>query len=259
MRRSESEPFELFDVQVLELSEGQRLTLSVVAVDTNENPGPGTTRGQPMQFRIVSIEELLSLLYTREIALRGRFEEVIKQLEEVQNDLTFHQDVAKRLDAAAANGSTEDRASLSTCASRSGNNLRRQANEMNAIVEGFEEIVRQLINNAVPPAQLAENMTQSIVEPLRRVADEQMIKADRAVSLFRVAVQEGQSSAALVTASRDEVTEAIQQLREILENVRDMAEFHEALRDLKAILDEQQETLDATKKLQKSQLIDKLN
>ncbi len=80
LRRSESEPFELFDVQVLELSEGQRLTLSVVAVDTNENPGPGTTRGQPMQFRIVSIEELLSLLYTREIALRGRFEEVIKQL-----------------------------------------------------------------------------------------------------------------------------------------------------------------------------------
>jgi hypothetical protein len=38
-----------------------------------------------------------------------------------------------------------------------------------------------------------------------------------------------------------------------------MAEFHEALRDLKAILDEQQKTLDETKRLQKSQLIDLLN
>ncbi|MFN9721154.1 MAG: hypothetical protein ACK58L_20850 [Planctomycetota bacterium] len=256
--RSDTEAFELFDVQVLELSEGQRLSLSVVATDANENPGPGITRGQPMQFRIVSIEELLSLLYTREIALRGRFEEVIKQLEEVQNDLVFHQDVAKRLDAAGVNGSSEDRVSLNTCASRSGNNLRRQANEMSAVVVGFEEIVRQLINNSVPPAQLAENMTQSIVEPLRQVAGEQMVEADRAVSLFRVAVQEGQSSVTLVTASREEVSETIQQLREILENVRDMAEFHEALRDLKAILDEQQKTLDETKKLQKSQLIDVL-
>jgi hypothetical protein len=259
LRRSETEPFEIFDVQLLELSEGQRVTLSVVASDTNVMPGPGVTRGQPMLFRIVSIEELLSLLYTREIALRGRFEEVIKQLEEVQNDLVFHQDVAARLDSAGAGGSSEDRASLNTCATRSGNNLRRQTNEMNAIVEGFEEIVRQLLNNAVPPAQLAENMKLTIVQPLKDVAGERMTQTDRAVSLFRVAAQEGQPSAELVVAARNEVTETLQQLRQILENVRDMAEFHEALRDLKAILDEQQKTLDETKRLQKSQLIDLLN
>jgi len=42
----------------------------------------------------------------------------------------------------------------------------------------------------------------------------------------------------------------------VLENVRDMAEFHEALRDLKAILDELQKNREETKKLQKNQLID---
>jgi hypothetical protein len=35
-----------------------------------------------------------------------------------------------------------------------------------------------------------------------------------------------------------------------------MAEFHEALRDLKAIFDEQQQNLERTRKLQKNELFD---
>jgi len=256
LRRSETEPFETFDVQVLELSEGQTLTLSVVASDANVFPSPGVTRSQPLLFRIVSIEELLSLLYTREIALRGRFEEVIAQLEELNGDLQFHQEVAKRVDAAGAAAAPEDRASLNTCATRSGNNLRRQTNELNAIVEGFEEVVRQLINNAVPPQQLAENMRSTIVDPLRAVSGEMMTSADRTVSAFRVAAQERQRTETLVSQSSAEITQVISALKVILENVRDMAEFHEALRDLKAILDEQRKNLEQTKKLQKNQLID---
>ena len=256
IRRSESESFETFDVQVLDLSEGQTLTLSIHATDANIFPGPGVTRSEPMVFRVVSIEELLSLLYTREIALRGRFEEVIKQLEELNSDLQFHQDVAKRVDAAGAGAAQEDRVSLSTSATRSGNNLRRQTNELNAIVEGFEEVVRQLINNAVPPQQLAENMRSSIVDPLKAVSNDMMPSADHAVGALRVAAQENLPVEALVNQSRTEVTQVISSLKQILENVRDMAEFHEALRDLKAILDEQQKNLEQTKRLQKNQLID---
>ncbi len=256
IQRSETEPFEIFDVQVLELSEGQRVTLSVVAADSNVLPGPGMTRSEPMLFRIVSIEELLSLLYTREIALRGRFEEVIKQLEEMNSDLEFHLEVGQRVDSAGAGAAQEDRVSLSTCATRSGNNLRRQTNELNAIVEGFEEVVRQLVNNAVPPQQLAENMRSTIVNPLKAVTSEMMPIADNAVSEFRVAAQDGRQIGSLVAESRVEVGRVIASLKVILENVRDMAEFHEALRDLKAILDEQQKNLEQTKKLQRNQLID---
>ena len=38
----------------------------------------------------VSDEELLSLLYGREINLRKRFEEAIRQIEEVRDDLSIH-------------------------------------------------------------------------------------------------------------------------------------------------------------------------
>ena len=256
LQRSESEPYEVFDVQILELSEGQTLTLSVVAADSNVFPGPSFTRSDPLLFRVVSIEELLSLLYTREISLRGRFEEIIRQLEEVETDLQFHQDVAKRVDQQGTESTPEDRASLNTCASRSGNSLRRQTNELNAVIEGFEEVVRQLINNAIPPQQLAENMRSTIVGPLKVASGEMMPSADRTVGAFRVAAQDGQKLEELVRLSRTEVSNVVASLKLILENVRDMAEFHEALRDLKAILDEQQKNLEQTRKLQKNQLID---
>ncbi|MFM7834240.1 MAG: hypothetical protein ACKPJD_20775, partial [Planctomycetaceae bacterium] len=62
LSRGVDEAFEYFEVQPLELSEGQSLTLSVVAADGNPSPGPGQTRSAPLAFQIVSDDELLSIL-----------------------------------------------------------------------------------------------------------------------------------------------------------------------------------------------------
>ena len=50
----------------------------------------------------------------------------------------------------------------------------------------------------------------------------------------------------------------IASLNQILDSVRDMAEFHEALRDLKAIYDNQIQIQEGTKQLQKRDVLDKL-
>lgn len=257
LARSADEPFEYFELQPLELSEGQSLTLSVVAADGNPSPGPGLTRSTPFPFQIVSDEELLSVLYTREIGLRTRFEEVIAQLEEIHKDLQFHQTVATRVDGAGTAAKEEDRISLSTCATRSGNNLRRQTNELTSIVEGFEEIRRQLVNNAIP-LHNAETMQTGIIDPLKQVSGEMMGQADRAIGAFRVAALEKQATESLVNQSASQVSDVIVALKAILESVRDMAEFHEALRDLKQLSDEQRKIFEETKKLQKNQLFQDL-
>ncbi len=258
LQRSDDEPFEIFDLQPLELSDGQTLTLSVIAADDNRMPTSALSRSEPLLFRIVSNEELLSLLYTREISLRNRFEEVIAQLEEVRDDLQFHSDVARRVDAAGKSASLEDRTSLGTSATRSGNNLRRQTNELNSIVEGFDEIVQQLENNAIPPQQQAEDMRAMIVRPLQNVAGEMMATADRAVSAFRVAAMDSQPSEKLVNGSSEKVSDVIASLKLILENVRDMAEFHELLKEGKAIEDKLEELMQNMKDLQKRELLEKL-
>ncbi|MCP4858710.1 MAG: hypothetical protein GY903_29895 [Fuerstiella sp.] len=241
---------EQFSVQPLDLTEGQTLAVAVVAADGCTIPKPNTTRAEPIVFRIVSNEELLALLYSREINLRRRFEEVVQELQRVKDDLQFHEDVARRVEGDGANSESEDRIGLTTCATRCGNSLRRQSNELTAVAESFEEIVAQLINNAIPPQQLAEAMRTSIVQPLLAVTGEPMDTADRAVSEFRVAATSGKAASELVAVSIREVSFVIAELRGILENVRDMAEFHEALRDLKDILEEQQRILNETKREQ---------
>lgn len=243
---------ERFDVQSLELTDGQTLALTVVASDGCTVPSPNQAKAEPIVFRIVSNEELLSLLYTRELTLRRRFEEVIANLETVRNDLTFHQEVAERIEAAATaqDIQPEDRAGLSNCASHSGDVLRRQNNELQAIIKSFDEIVQELINNAIPPQQLAETMRSTIVVPMQKVTTDAMVIADRSVSRFRVAATSGQPASQLIKTAGADVTQVINELRVILESVRDMAEFHEALSDLKSILEEQQRILDETKREQ---------
>jgi len=257
MQREEAELFEYFELQPLDLSEGQSLTLSVLAADGKPLPGPGVTRSAPLPFRIVSDDELLSLLYTREIALRTRFEEIIAQLEEVRKDLSFHVDVASRTDTAGSNAAQEDTVSLATCGTRSSNSLRRQDNELNALIEAFEEIMRQLVNNAIP-LHNAETMQVGILEPLKLISAEEMPRADRATGAFRAAAAEKLPVATLTQQAQTEVAAVISSLRTILENVRDLAEFHEALRDLKQLSDEQKKILEETKKLQKNQLFEDL-
>ena len=243
---------EYFSVQRGDLTEGQTLAVSVVAIDNCDIPEAGRTRSEPVVFRVVSNEELLSLLYTREMSLRRRFEDVVRLLEDVRTDLDFHRDVAQRIAAATgdADSDAEDRIAVTTCATRSGNQLRRQNNELESIVEGFDEIIQELINNAIPPKQLAENMRRDIVAPLQNVTDGLMVEADRSVSRFRVAAISGENTAQLVERAADDVAAVISELRVILESVRDMAELHEVLSDLKNILEEQQRVNEETKREQ---------
>jgi hypothetical protein len=129
---------------------------------------------------------------------------------------------------------------------------------LKSILVGFDGIIQQLINNAVPPAQLSESMRQKIVVPLQQVVETDLPRADRSVSRFRVAALSQQPCEALVTESDEEVSRAIVRLKQILEDVRDMAEFHEVLSDLRALSEVQKQIHQDTKRLKRQRLIDDL-
>lgn len=255
---------EYFAVQPLDLTEGQTLAITILATDECDYPEANESQAEPIVFRIVSNEELLSLMYSQELALRRRFEEVISKLEQIESDLIFHQDIAKRLDEKSEtdeeSGTTAQRtadvASLNRCAESAGNTLRRQKNELDAINEAFREIAQQLINNAIPPKQLADNMQSQIIQPLQKISNNAIDEADRSVSRFRVAAVKGLSTQDLIPAAQQDVRNIIDRLKTILDEVRDMAEFHEALSDLKDILEEQKRLMDETNRLQQKDLFE---
>ena len=251
--------FEVFRVQPLDLTEGQTLSLAVTATDGCTIGGANIARGNPLLFRIVSNEELLSLLYTREISLRRRFEEVVHELQQARDDLAFHEQVARRLENPADEDiRSEDHIGLATCATRGGNVLRRQMNELKSILLGFDGIIRQLINNSVPPARLSETMKESIVMPLEEIVEHDLPAADHTLSRFRVAAVSREPATLLVIESEQAVGQVIARLKLVLDDVKDMAEFHEALSDLKALLEGQKRVLEDTKQLRRRRLIDEL-
>ncbi len=257
LQRSNDEPWEIFDLEPLGLTEGQSVTLTVLASDANPTPAPGITRSSPMPFRIVSDDELLSLLYTREIALRSRFEEVIAQLGEILQDLEFQDPLAGRADMAGDAADEADIQSVTSCSSRSSNNLRRQANELNALVLAFQEIMRQLINNAIP-LHNAESMQAGIIDPLQNAIARELPAADLALAALLVAAETREPLTEPLQNSQRQLRSLIGALSSILENVRDLAEFHEALRDLRQLSEDQRKILEQTRQLQKKQLFDDL-
>lgn len=250
---------EYFRVEELELTEGQTLALTIVATDGCTIPEPNTSQSEPAVFRIVSAQDLLAALYARELNERGKFEAVIVELTRIEEDLAFHLDVAKRVDGAKpAEASADDRRALSTCAKNGGDSLRRQNNTLKSIIESFEEIRAELINNSIPPRKLADDMNENIIGPLAAIRVTQMDQADRSISRFRVAAAAGRPTTELITESKRDVSNAIARLRQILENVRDMAEFHELYQEGKYIYEDILRLWEETRELQKKRAIEKL-
>ena len=61
-----------------------------------------------------------------------------------------------------------------------------------------------------------------------------------------------------MTKSENEVGRVIARLKQVLENVRDMAEFHEVLSDLRALREVQKQIYQDTKRLKRQTLIEDL-
>src|SRR4029078_10793171 len=101
LKRNESEAFERFDLLPLDLTVKQRVVLTVAAVDSctvrqgntssnaaatagptgGEGINPNAHRSQGVKFvlTIIPDEELLSMLYARELGLRKRMEQIVSE------------------------------------------------------------------------------------------------------------------------------------------------------------------------------------
>lgn len=271
LEREAGEPFEQFEVLPLDLTIGQKLTLTIYAVDGDNLNGPHGARAQTFEFTIVTDEELLSLLYEREINLRQRLEQIIRELKDKRTELLRHAELEdervallEQPDSAAAQiqeiGNT-----VRVCAERSLHDLAKNQNETEAIRHSFEEILLELVNNAVHSSQMVERLDQLIVRPLIAI-DEQNFPAV-STSLYRMkeacdaalAGQAGKTTPSMaIDQSVLEIDALVEGLEQVLAEIKDLAEFHETLQDLKNIIEKQQELSKRTKEEQKRRFIENL-
>jgi hypothetical protein len=295
LRREESDNVERFEVLPLELKVGQRLTLSVFAQDGDNLNGPHSARSEEYVFQIVSDEELLSLLYVKEVNLRARFEKIIAELEKVEKDLIDHRGRASEAvgrDAGrgqtgsgrteggrtdgngtgakghAQNGGGEPggdsenlgdlQTAVAVCAVRSLHQVRKNSVETASVEDSFRSLLDELVNNAVHTQQMADRIGGQIVQPLHLANERDFPAADEAIGLFKLAVDARRDSVSQIDNSVHAVATLIVRLKRALAEMQDLVQFHEAIQRLQGMIKDQEQIIDTTKQEQKKKRLKEL-
>ncbi len=258
LQRTPTQPFERFDLLQLGLEPKQQLTLSVVATDNQALEGlkPNSARSQRYVFTVVTNEELLSALYSREINLRKRFQQIITEVEGARRDLGL-----LPLEGSETKAAIEDESDRETAASpaviseRVISSLRKNGAETEAIQAGFVDIREELVNNSVDTPQALERLERKIIGPLGLASKETFPRIDETLGLLRLAVEQQQPTGRLVAEAIRDVDELLVVLKGVLDEMSKPEDFNKALELLKSIIAEQKKLEDEAKKIRKARAL----
>ena len=266
LQRGDDEEFERFEVLPLDLSVGQKLALTVFAADGDNLNGPNEVRSQEFVFKIVTTEELLLLLNQREINLRNRFEQIIREVREKRAELVSHREKYEQW--LAIDPETEDeelrqkRAKLLrdvfACAGRSMVDVPKNQNETIEIQQSFEDILAELVNNGVHTSQMVSRLDELIVVPLKEITTGDFPAVMAAVYEYKTANDNSDDPRPAIDSSVQLIDTMLARMDKVLSEMEDLAEFHETLQALKDIIDRQKELSEDTKKRQKEKFIENL-
>jgi hypothetical protein len=261
LQTKEDDPTERFEILKMDLELGQKLTLTVVAEDADNLNGPHVARSQKFTFKIVSNEELLSLLYQRELNLRKRFEQIISEVKQTRADLILHRskaDDAAKLPADQKAKATEAMTGVISSVIRSLHAIRKNSTETISVEESFRDIREELINNAVHTPQMLERIDEKIVKPLHSLNEGDYPAVDESLGALKLILDESRDPLPGLDESITQIGVMLDQMDTILKEMQRLETFQEAIELLKSIIDQQQQLEDRTKSERKKRRIQEL-
>ncbi len=270
LQADDDDPTERFEILKMDLEIGQKLTLTVVAEDADNLNGPHVARSQKFTFKIVSNEELLSLLYQRELNLRKRFEQIISEVKQTRGDLILHRskaDAAKETSGPAGSEvgrptpsekAAETMTAVIASVIRSLHAIRKNSTETISVEESFQDIREELINNAVHTPQMLERIDENIVKPLHSLNNGDYPAVDESLGALKLLLDDARDPLPGLDESITQIGVLLDQMDSILKEMRRLETFQEAIELLKSIIDQQQQLEDRTKSERKKRRIQEL-
>ncbi len=261
LQADDDDPTERLEILKMDLEIGQKLTLTVVAEDADNLNGPHIARSQKFTFKIVSNEELLSLLYQRELNLRKRFEQIISEVKQTRSDLILHRskaDDAAKLSAEQKAKAAEAMTGVIASVIRSLHAIRKNSTETISVEESFRDIREELINNAVHTPQMLERIDEKIVKPLHGLNADDYPAVDESLGALKLLLDDGRDPLPGLDESIAQIGTMLDQMDTILKEMQRLETFQEAIELLKSIIDQQQQLEDRTKSERKKRRIQEL-
>lgn len=265
---------EAFEVEALKLLPGDKLSLQIKAADGfqyvvgEKTLGPNLAATERFPLDIVTPDQLRMILETRELMLRKRFEQIREEVRASQESLG-----AATPSGDGPSASTEGAAPTESPAAKplspldlEGELLRveravqggkKNASETMAVATSFEEIVEELANNRIDTEELRSRLEDGIARPLQKIGNVLFAELDRRLERLKFGLR-ASGNEAEATAAREAVLEQydtiLVAMQEVLEKMRELEDFNEALALLREILDEQERILHETQKERSTQL-----
>lgn len=261
LQQADNDPTERFEILKMDLSLGQKLTLTVVAEDGDNLNGPHVTRSQKFAFKIVSNEELLSLLYQRELNLRRRFEQIITEVQQTRADLILHRSKAEdatKLSETENAKAAETWTLVTASVIRSLHAIRKNATETLSVEESFRDIREELINNAVHTPQMLERIDQKIVNPLHALNEHDYPAVDETLGALKLILDNARDPLPGLDDAIAQIGQMLEQMDTILKEMQRLETFQEAIELLKSIIEQQQQLEERTKSERKKRRIQEL-
>ena len=263
------------DGRGLGMSPGQRLLLNVQAADRCDLAGGANVgKSERWLLEVVTAEQLRTMLESRELVLRQRFEAILAEVVETRALLARIQfgdgspasgNDAPPPGAAEPGEEPESDASGRRLLSlrrlrveRAKQNSQKHAHETRGVALAFENIRRELINNRIDTEELKIRLQEGIADPLRQIADQMCPETERRLETLLkhlAADAPARQSRDRAVAQLDAVMAA---MRSVLARMIELEDFNEAISLLRQIIEAQEKINELTERKHKQKLRDLL-
>lgn len=266
----------------LQLAPESRVTFSLQAEDQyNLEASPHVAQGDRYELEIVTESQLVALLEARELALRQRFEQIIKEMRESRDSLArvaespenAAETTTAELSAGAApedslgeNGNNDAPEQAQQRAAqlrllrvqRANQHSERSAQEVLGVALSFDDIRLELINNRVDSEERQERIVSDIATPLRHIASNMLPILTENLRNLETALGQPEDVSTQVDTSLAQADEVVLAMEQVLEKMLDLESYNQLLDLVRGLIEEQESLIERTKEIRKKQALELL-
>jgi hypothetical protein len=253
----------------LEIKPGVKLSFLAQANDSynlSEQANLGSSERFPLE--VVTTEQLLANLETREISLRRRFEQILEEMNDMRDSLlrvrpaapaTNNRDpsesvepVEKQLSPAELLSREKELRLLRV--QRAVQQLRKSSQEVAGVAQAFDAIREELENNRVDTEERKTRLKTLIADPLHQLVKHEFVALEEQLNALEPLLEDAVAGPALAEKSVAQTNELIAQLDAILQKMLKLESYNEIIDLVRDLIREQQALRDDTKRQQKKEL-----
>ncbi|MFI4876195.1 MAG: hypothetical protein ACIALR_12680 [Blastopirellula sp. JB062] len=262
--------------QAPDLVAGDQVSLVLKASDLHDltgGPNIGASTRYPLD--VVAPSKLLSLLEARELGLRRRFEQILRETQELREEFVRVQFDAKRIAAGPSAFSSDDLKEGDASdpvakrqqaielqllrVQRTPQASRKAEDELRGVAAGFEEIRQEIINNRVDTEKRKERLENDVIGPINQIADVRQPQLRAAITQLEASLDDPTQSVEAVQAAIAETDEIILAMQQVLDKMLDLETFNELVDQIREIIQLQEELQKDTETEQKRLFRDLFN